>query len=60
MDTPLNGEAAKDWHIQPMAAPHQQVVPANHTHAGLILRHACGDHLAEMNGMVTRILHASF
>ncbi|PYT39014.1 MAG: hypothetical protein DMG47_22355 [Acidobacteria bacterium] len=23
----------------------------NHTHAGLILRHACSDYLADMNGM---------
>ena len=34
-----------------MAAPHQQVVSANHTHAGLILPHACTDHLAAMNAM---------
>ena len=37
-----------------MAAPHQQVVSANHTHAGLILRHACSDHRAAMNGMGNR------
>ncbi len=36
---PINGhatedEAQKNWHVQPMAAPHQQVVPANYKHAG--------------------------
>src|SRR5215471_19138618 len=34
-------EAQKDWHVQPMTAPHQQVVSAYYTHTGLILRHAC-------------------
>src|SRR5215472_3757562 len=43
-------EPDKDWHGQPMTAPHQQVVSANHTHAGWILRHACSDHLFEMSG----------
>jgi len=33
-------EAQKDWHVQPVAAPHQQMVPANYKHAGLGLRHA--------------------
>jgi hypothetical protein len=42
---PINGhatqdEAKKDWHVQPVAAPHQQVVPANYTHAGFTLRRA--------------------
>jgi hypothetical protein len=45
-------EAQKDWHVQPMAAPHQQVVPANYTHAGLIPRRACSDpFLMELRGM---------
>src|SRR6516164_2045412 len=62
---PIDGQATqdeteKDWHVQPMAAPHEQVVSANYTHAGLILRHACSDHLAEMSGMGHTILHASF
>src|SRR5262249_27608893 len=52
---PINGhatedEAKKDWHGQPVAAPHQEVVPANDKHAGLILRHACSDHLVKMSG----------
>src|SRR6516225_3797327 len=53
---PVNGQAAqdeaqKDWHVQPVAPPHQQVVSANYTHAGLFLRHACSDHLRDMSGM---------
>ena len=45
---PINGhatqdEAQKDRHVQPVAAPHQQVVPASYKHAGLTLRRACGD-----------------
>ncbi len=43
---PINGhatqdEAQKDWHVQPVAAPHQQVVPASYKHASLTLRRAC-------------------
>jgi hypothetical protein len=34
-------EAQKDWHVQPVAAPHQQVIPANYKHAGFRLRRAC-------------------
>jgi hypothetical protein len=42
---PINGhatqkEAQKDWYVQPVAAPHQQMVPANYKHAGLGLRRA--------------------
>jgi hypothetical protein len=53
---PVNGNAAqdeaeKDWHVQPVAPPDQQVVSAHYTHAGLILRHACSDHLRDMSGM---------
>src|SRR5215467_13015571 len=48
---PAQDDAQKDWHVQPMAPPHQQVVPANYTHAGLSLRHACSDHLRDMSGM---------
>jgi hypothetical protein len=53
---PVNGhatqdEAQKDWHVQPVAPAHQQVMSANYTHAGLILRHACSDHLSDMSGM---------
>src|SRR5712692_9097333 len=44
-------QAQKDWHVQPVAAPHQQVVPANYTHAGLISRHECSDSfLFELSG----------
>src|SRR5690348_7569353 len=43
-------EAEEDWHVEPVAASHERVVSANHTHAGLILRHACSDHLTEMGG----------
>src|SRR5713226_1484740 len=44
---PVNGdttqdEAQKDWHVQPMAAAHQQVMLVNHKHAGLTLRRARG------------------
>ena len=40
---PINGHATqdetqKDWHVQPMAAPDQEVVPADYKHAGLTLR----------------------
>lgn len=54
---PINGhttqdEAQKDWHVQPVAAPHQQVVPANYEHAGFRLRRACsGSFLIELRGM---------
>src|SRR2546428_6583383 len=45
-------QAQKDWHAQPVAAPHQQVVPANYTHAGLISRRECSDSfLFELCGM---------
>src|SRR5215471_8735003 len=42
---PINGQsthddAEEDWHVQPVTTPHQPVVSANYTHAGLILRHA--------------------
>jgi hypothetical protein len=53
---PINGhatqnEAQKDWHVQPVAAPHQQVVPANYKHASLTLRRACSDSfLMELHG----------
>ena len=45
---PINGhatqdEAQKDWHVQPVAAPDQEVVPADYTHAGFTLRRACSD-----------------
>ena len=36
-------EAQKDWHVQPVAAPDQEVVPADYTHAGFTLRRACSD-----------------
>jgi len=52
-------EAEKDWQVQLMAALHQQVVSATHTHAGLIVRRACSDHPIDMNEMGLRILHAS-
>jgi hypothetical protein len=38
------GEAQQDWHVHPVAAPHEQVVPANYTHAGLIPRRECSDY----------------
>ena len=45
-------EAEKDWHVQPVAAPHQQVVPANDKHAGFRLRRACSDSfLIELRGV---------
>src|SRR5262249_52491052 len=53
---PVNGhatqdEAQKDWHGQPVAAPHQEVVPANYKHAGLTIRRACSDpFLEELHG----------
>src|SRR5262249_17433239 len=61
---PVNGyathdEPQKNWHGQPMTAPNQQVVPANHTHAGLILRHVCSDH-TEMTGISHTYSPASF
>src|SRR5215471_9619462 len=42
---PINGnatqdEAEKEWHVQPVTAPNQQVVPASYTHAGSRLRRA--------------------
>src|SRR5215471_19083506 len=54
---PINGqatqnEAEKNWHVQPMAAPHQQVVPANYKHAGFGLRRACsGSFVLELRGL---------
>jgi hypothetical protein len=40
------------WHVQPVAAPHQQVVPANYKYAGLTLRRACSDSLLiDLRGM---------
>src|SRR5215471_6426301 len=54
---PINGHAAqdeaqKDRHVQPVAAPHQQVVPVNYKHAGVTLRRACSDpFLIESVGM---------
>src|SRR5579864_108169 len=54
---PINGqatqnEAQKDWHVEPVAAPHQQVVPANYEHAGFRLRRACSDSfLIELRGV---------
>src|SRR5262249_56044029 len=45
-------EAEKDWHVQPVTAPHQQVVLANHKHAGFRLRRACRDSFViELRGM---------
>ena len=45
-------EAQKDWHVQPVAAPHQQVVPANYEHAGFRLRRACSSSFViELRGM---------
>jgi len=54
---PINGyptqdEAQKDWHVQPVAAPHQQLVPANYKHAGSIPRRECSDSfLIELRAM---------
>src|SRR5215471_13785709 len=54
---PINGhatqdEAQKDWNVQPMAPPYQQVVPANYKHAGFTLRRACSHMcLTELCGM---------
>jgi hypothetical protein len=36
-------ESQKDWHVQPVAAPHQQMRSANYKHAGLTLQRACSD-----------------
>src|SRR5215472_3640510 len=53
---PINGhathdEAQEDRHVQPVAAPHQQVVPVNYRHAGLTLWRACSDgFLIELGG----------
>jgi hypothetical protein len=45
-------EAQKNWYVQPVAAPHEQVVPANNTHAGFRLRRACCDSFVlELLGM---------
>ena len=42
--------ALKDWHLHPLT-PHQQVMPANYTHAGLIPRRECSDSsLVELSG----------
>src|SRR5215472_3535061 len=44
-------EAQKDWHVQPVAAPHKQVVLANYKHASLTLQRACSDpFLIELHG----------
>jgi len=54
---PTNGqvtqdEAQKNWHVQPVAATHSQVMPANNTHAGFRLRRACSNSLfLELRGM---------
>ena len=54
---PINGyatqdKAQKDWRIEPVAAPHQQVVPADYTHARRWRRRACSDpHFMELRGM---------
>src|SRR5215469_5982768 len=54
---PVNGhatedEAEKDWQVQPVTAPDEQVVPANNTHAGFRLRRACSDSFVlELRGM---------
>jgi len=63
---PINGhatqdQAEKDWHVQPVAAPRQQMMPANYTHAGLIPRRECSDSfLIELGGMCNKFLHVSF
>ena len=45
-------QAQQDWYVQPVAAPHQQVVPANYQHAGFRLRRAGRDSfLIELRGM---------
>src|SRR6516162_459755 len=50
--TGTQDEAQKNWHVQPVAATHQQVMPANNTHAGFRLRRACSDSLfLELRGM---------
>ena len=43
MDKATQDETQEDWHAQPMAAAHHQVVPENYKHAGLTLRRACSD-----------------
>jgi hypothetical protein len=54
---PINGQATqdqaqKDWHVQPVAAPYQQVVPANYKHTGFRLRRACSESFViELRGM---------
>ena len=53
-------EAQKDWHDQPVAAPHQQVVFANYKHAGFRFRRACS--IFSLRGCVecgTGVLHAT-
>ncbi len=53
---PINGQATQDetpedWDVQPVATPHQQVVPANYKHAGLTPRRVCSDpFLMELHG----------
>ena len=52
LDRATQDEAQKDWYVQPMAAPHQQVVPANYEHAGFRLRRAGSDSFViELRGM---------
>jgi hypothetical protein len=53
---PINGQATQDetqedWQVQPVAAPHQQLVPASYKHASLTFRRACSDVLLiELSG----------
>jgi hypothetical protein len=54
---PINGDATQDkaqknGDVQPVAAPHEQVVPANYTHAGLRFRRGCSNSLViDLYGM---------
>ena len=51
----------KDWHVQPMAAPDQQVVSANYKHASFRLRRACSvPFLMALHGTWQRFSPASF
>ena len=60
---PINGyatqdEAQKDWNVQPVAAPHQQVMPANYKHASFRIGRACSDaFLMELHGKWHRYFH---
>src|SRR5262249_52759042 len=48
---PTQDEAQKNRHVQPVAAPHQDMVPADYKHAGLTLRRARSDpFLMELRG----------